>query len=376
MLSRRTFLLTFTVLATRIIAPIGLAQAGTHAAWSQQAFDDAQKAGRPILVEITASWCPTCRAQKKVMGTLLNAPELHKLAIFEVDFDTQKDVVRAFDARMQSTLITFKGNREVGRSVGETNANAIKKLLDTTIWLTAMLAGLSFSFIAGILSTLSPCVLPLVPIVLGAAISQHRLGPVALAAGLAISFSAIGLFVATIGFSIGLDGSFFKEVAATLMLAIGVVLIMPAFQARLSTAVGPSANWVARHFGGFSTTGLTGQFCVGLLLGAVWSPCVGPTLGAASVLAARGTHLEQVVVTMMLFGIGAAVPLLILGLLSREALQRWRSSLASVGMALKVCFGFILVLTAAATFSGLDKSVETLLVNISPDWLTDLTTRF
>jgi len=68
-----------------------------------------------------------------------------------------------------------------------------------------MLGAAFFAVVAGVLSTLSPCVLPLLPVVLGTAVSQHRFGPVALAGGLAVSFVAIGLFVATIGFSIGLD---------------------------------------------------------------------------------------------------------------------------------------------------------------------------
>ncbi|MFH1553757.1 MAG: cytochrome c biogenesis protein CcdA, partial [Pseudomonadota bacterium] len=89
------------------------------------------------------------------------------------------------------------------------------------------------AFLAGILSTLSPCVLPILPLVLGAAASQHRLGPVALAGGLALSFVTIGLFVATIGFSIGLDAGVFRAVAAVLLMAVGLVLLVPIFQARL-----------------------------------------------------------------------------------------------------------------------------------------------
>ena len=87
---------------------------------------------------------------------------------------------------------------------------------------------------AGLLSTLSPCVLPLLPIVIAAAVSQHRLGPVALAGGLALSFVAIGLFVATIGFSMGLDTEAFKILAAAMLIAIGVVLLAPALQTRLA----------------------------------------------------------------------------------------------------------------------------------------------
>src|SRR5262245_9557011 len=84
-----------------------------------------------------------------------------------------------------------------------------------------MTAGaLGLAFLAGILTVLSPCVLPLLPIILGAAASQHRLGPLALAGGLALSFTAIGLFVATIGFTAGLDTGFFRTVSAILLIGV------------------------------------------------------------------------------------------------------------------------------------------------------------
>ena len=156
------------------------------------------------------------------------------------------------------------------------------------------MATLALAFVAGVLSILSPCVLPLVPIVLGAAISEHRFGPLALAAGLAISFTVLGLLIALVGFSAGIDANVLRIVAAVIMIALGLVLMLPAFQVRLAAAGGPVANWTEQNFGGFSTSGLGGQFAVGLLLGAVWSPCVGPTLGAASLLAAQGRDLGQV----------------------------------------------------------------------------------
>jgi cytochrome c biogenesis protein CcdA len=146
------------------------------------------------------------------------------------------------------------------------------------------IGSIGLAYVAGLLTVLSPCVLPLLPIVLGAAASEHRLGPLALAGGMALSFTVIGLFVATIGFSIGLDADFFRAVAAILLVAIGVVLLVPNVQTRLAVAAGPVGNWTEQRFGGFATAGLRGQFGVGLLLGAVWVPCVGPTLGAASLL--------------------------------------------------------------------------------------------
>lgn len=239
-----------------------------------------------------------------------------------------------------------------------------------------MIGIIGLAALAGILSTLSPCVLPLVPIVLGAAVSEHRYGPVALAAGLALSFTAIGLFVASVGFAIGLDAGVFRMAAAVLLGGMGLVLVLPALQSRVAVAAGPVGNWAEQRFGGFSTTGLGGQFAVGLLLGAVWSPCVGPTLGAASVLAAQGEDLAQVSMTMLAFGIGAGLPLAALGALSRERLMGVRNRLIAAGQGAKMVLGGVLIGVALLIVTGWDKRLEAWLVEVSPEWLTVLTTRF
>lgn len=238
------------------------------------------------------------------------------------------------------------------------------------------MATLGLALLAGILSTLSPCVLPILPLVLGAAIGEHRHAPVALAAGLAVSFVAIGLFVALFGFAIGLDQDAFRSVAAILLLAIGGLLMLPRLQAQLAVAAGPISHWTQNRTGGFSNKGLTGQFLLGLLLGAVWSPCVGPTLGAASLLAARGENIGTVALTMTVFGLGAALPLLALGTLSREALMRWRNRLLTAGQGGRVLLGTLLAALGMLILTGLDRTLETALVDASPAWLTDLTTRF
>ncbi|XYD07551.1 cytochrome c biogenesis protein CcdA [Methylobacterium sp. NMS12] len=239
-----------------------------------------------------------------------------------------------------------------------------------------MLGTVGFAFLAGLLSVLSPCVLPLIPIVLGTAAAEHRLGPAALAAGLAIAFTAIGLFVATIGFTVGLDGDVFRRVGAVLLVLLGVVLMLPRLQARVATAAGPVGVWAEDRFGGAGAGGLSGQFAVGLLLGAAWSPCVGPTLGAASLMAARGEHLGSVALTMLAFGIGAAAPLMLLGFVSREALLRWRGGLAAAGRVAKAALGTVMVVLGLLVLTGLDKRVESAAVAASPDWLNALTTRY
>ena len=232
------------------------------------------------------------------------------------------------------------------------------------------------AFVAGLLTILSPCVLPILPIVLGAAASEHRWGPAALAAGLAVSFVAIGLFSATIGYSIGLDTDLFRNIAAALMIAVGVVLVVPRFQERLALAGAPLANWSDHHFGAIRHAGFPGQILAGLLLGAVWSPFVGPTLGAASILAAQGRDLAEVAVTMLAFGLGAALPLGALGLVSREVLLRWRTHFISGGAHARMLFAVALVAIGAMVLTGLDKRIETFAVDESPQWLTDLTTQF
>jgi cytochrome c-type biogenesis protein len=237
-------------------------------------------------------------------------------------------------------------------------------------------SALALAFVAGLLSILSPCVLPLVPIVLGAAVAAHAFGAFALAAGLAISFTLLGLLLALVGFGLGIDAGIFRMAAAAIMIALGAVLLVPAWQARLAAAGGPVAGWADQRLGGFASSGLAGQFAIGLLLGAVWSPCVGPTLGAASLLASQGRDLPQVGLTMAVFGIGAGVPLVLLGLLSRASLMRVRSGLLSAGKLGKGLLGAAFILIGAAIVSGTDKKIEAALVDASPQWLTDLTTSF
>ncbi len=235
---------------------------------------------------------------------------------------------------------------------------------------------IGLAFIAGILSTLSPCVLPLLPLVFGSSLSKHLWGPVALAVGVSLSFVSVGLFVATLGFALGIDESVFRNIAAVLMLLVGLILVVPWFEGRFALAAGPVANWLQQKFGNSEPSGLGGQFGVGLLLGAVWSPCVGPTLGAASLLAAQGPNLGEVALTMLLFGLGAALPMLLIGLASRATLAKWRGRIQANSKIGKRVFGAILISFAALTLTGLDRTLQTTLVSRTPEWLSNLSTYY
>ena len=128
MLNRRHFLV-----ATALLAASVPALAAQPVPFDAAAFAAAQKAGKSILVEVSAPWCPTCQAQKPILGSLFAEPEYRDLVKFEVDFDSRKDVLKDLGVRVQSTLIVYKGATETGRTVGDTNAASIAALLAKAI---------------------------------------------------------------------------------------------------------------------------------------------------------------------------------------------------------------------------------------------------
>jgi thiol-disulfide isomerase/thioredoxin len=143
MIGRRSLLLlsAIALLAPGIGFPARSAEAQQPSAaqplaaqpFEADAFEAAQAAGRPILVEVSAPWCPVCRTQKPILAKLGTDPRFKDLVLFEIDFDSQKPLLRRFDARQQSTLVAFKGRQEVGRSVGETQPEWIESLLEKTL---------------------------------------------------------------------------------------------------------------------------------------------------------------------------------------------------------------------------------------------------
>jgi cytochrome c biogenesis protein CcdA len=236
------------------------------------------------------------------------------------------------------------------------------------------LASYSLAFAAGGLSTLSPCVLPLVPILLATAVAAHRLGPYALAVGLALSFTVVGVFIASLGTAAGIDQGVFRQIAAILLITFGVVLLSSRLQERFAMATsgisGAGNSLLARA----SLDGFSGQFILGLLLGIVWSPCVGPTLGAAVTLASQGQSLGQVTLMMALFGIGAGIPLIALGLVSRGAMAKVRGKMLAAGKIGKQTLGGVMLLLGFLILSGVDKLFEAWVLQAAPEWLVRLTT--
>jgi cytochrome c biogenesis protein CcdA len=238
------------------------------------------------------------------------------------------------------------------------------------------LGSYGFGLLAGLLSTLSPCVLPIIPILLGSATNAHPRAPLALAGGLAISYAVIGTGLAWAGSALDLDASMFRNVGAAILGFLGLVLMSGSLQQRFASATSGIGDAGNKLISRVSLDGLWGQFAIGLVLGIVWSPCVGPTLGAAVVLASQGSQIPQVALLMGVFGIGAALPVVALAYVSRSAMARIRGKLMQAGKTGKIILGAIMIALAAMILSGADKPVETWLVEHSPSWLTKLTTRF
>ena len=191
-----------------------------------------------------------------------------------------------------------------------------------------------------------------------------------------LSFSMVGIFLATLGASLGLDQDTFRAAAAVILIGFGIVLLSPRLQVRFSSAtsgLGAAGNSLLEKF---KLDGLGGQFVVGLLLGVIWSPCVGPTLGAATTLASQGSNLAQIAVLMMIFALGAGTPLVALGSISRAAAVRVRGRMMQAGRLGKSILGGVILLVGIAILTGLDKTLEAWVVRMSPDWLNELTTRY
>jgi len=232
------------------------------------------------------------------------------------------------------------------------------------------------AYLAGVLTILSPCVIPLLPIVLGSAAQRHRLGPLALAVGLVASFTLVGFATATIGASIGLNSDTIRQWSAALLVLVGLVLLVPGLQHLFEHIATPFANWAAVRQERLDRFGLAGQAGIGVLLGVVWSPCVGPTLGAAIVLAAQGKSLGQVALVMMAFAAGIATVLLAVAFAAQGLLARWRGKLMNAGARGRQVFGVLMVLVGVFIVTGVDRHLEAMLVGVLPDWMTTLSTSF
>ena len=237
--------------------------------------------------------------------------------------------------------------------------------------MTLDLAAIPLAMMAGVFGVLSPCVWPLVPVVTSSAAAGGRSGPIYLAAGLSLSVALAGTVLTWVLVSTGLDPEFFRYLAAGLLVFLAAVLLLPA----LGNWVTLRLSFLTSRFGptpGGGAVSARGQFGVGALLGFVWLPCVGPTLGAAIALASLGQSMPLAFVVMLAYGVGTAGVLLAAGLFSGRLLKKWRPGVMASGAAGKKILGWSLLVLGLLVITGTDKYLEAMAVGLLPTWIFTL----
>lgn len=235
-------------------------------------------------------------------------------------------------------------------------------------------AGLSLA--AGSLTTLSPCVFPLLPLVLGGAVQANRLAPLAMGLGMATAFAGIGLLVGTLGPALGIDGDSVRTAGAVLLIGLALVMLVPVLNARFTQLVMPLASSAQAATSRLDGGSLWGALLLGGLLGLIWSPCSGPLLASALTLVASEGGALRGALILGLFGVGAAVPLVAAAYASRSGFARARGWVLGHAEAVKKGFGLLIGLAGVAILSGADKWLEAQILNHLPDTWVRLTTLF
>ena len=231
---------------------------------------------------------------------------------------------------------------------------------------------LLFAYGAGLLTLINPCVVPVLPIVVASALQASRWGPAAMAAGLSLSFVVLGLGVTAFGHLIGLDLDMIARAGAAIMVLFGLALLIPQGAALMQTA---TAGLSARADAGIDRTDratLSGQFAGGLLLGVVWSPCIGPTLGGAIALASQGESLMRAGAIMVFFALGVSTLILGLACLTRGATNSWNATLRRASRGSRPVLGAAFVAVGLGLWFNLHHVIEAWAIQTLPPWLIDL----
>lgn len=235
---------------------------------------------------------------------------------------------------------------------------------------------LGLSMAAGSLTTLSPCVFPILPLVVGGAVQANRLAPVAMGAGMATSFSLIGLLLGALGPALGIDSESVRQFGAVMLIAFGIVMLVPYLNQRFTELVMPIASSANAASSKLDSGSLIGALMLGGLLGLVWSPCSGPLLASALTLVASEGGATRGALILGLFGIGAAVPLVAVAYASRSGFARVKFLVLGRIDLIKKSFGLLIGLTGLAILSGADKWLEARFVDVLPDSWIQFTTFF
>ena len=233
-----------------------------------------------------------------------------------------------------------------------------------------------FAYLAGLLTLINPCVLPVLPIVLATALQASKWGPLALAAGISLMFIALGIGISAFGPALGINDQVVAQVAAGVMLLFGLALMSPGLGAVFTRLTNGLAAKADAQLDEVDRGRLSGQFIGGLLLGIVWSPCIGPTLGGAIALASGGGSLLWAGAIMTGFALGVSTIICVLAYGARNLLQRRVQWMRALSHRARPILGAVFVLVGAMILFGVHHLIEVWAVQNLPFWLQDLSVRF
>jgi len=238
------------------------------------------------------------------------------------------------------------------------------------------LTSLGLAIAAGALTTLSPCVFPILPLVVGGAMQSNRLAPVAMGAGMVLSFAVMGTLLGAFGDALGLDAGAVRVFGALMLIGFGIVMLVPALNARFNLLMSPIAAGANDASARLDTASLLGAFALGGLLGLIWSPCSGPLLASALTLVASEGGAVSGGLILGLFGLGAATPLVCIAYASRAGFSRSRDWVLRRIHTLKQGFAILMIVLGVAILSGLDKRLEAVVTQVLPEAWVEAITRF
>jgi cytochrome c biogenesis protein CcdA len=238
------------------------------------------------------------------------------------------------------------------------------------------LTELGLAWVAGSLTTLNPCVFPLLPVVLGGALQANRWAPVAMGAGMVFMFAMLGLLLGVAGEALGIDTEVIRIVGAWLLIGFGFVMLIPILNEGFTRLISPLASGAYSATTRLDNGSLLGAFATGSLLGMVWSPCSGPMLASALTMVASEGGATRGTLILGMFGLGAASILIAVAYASRAGFGKARGWVLNHMENIKKGFGLFVLLVGLAILTGGDKWLEAKLVSILPQEWISLTTRF
>src|SRR3989344_5062044 len=227
-----------------------------------------------------------------------------------------------------------------------------------------MLLLIVFAFLAGVVTILSPCILPVLPIVLAGSVGEGRRRPFGIVTGFVLSFTIFTLFLTTIVKATGISADSLRLVSVVVVFTLGLSLILPRLQALTERLFSKISKFSPKSGQGFS-----GGLILGLGLGLLWTPCVGPIIASVISLALTGSvNLAAFAITLA-FSLGTAIPMFIVISTGRSVLGR----LQPYSSFIQKTFGVLMILTAIAIYFNLDRKFQTYVLQVFPKYGAGLT---